>query len=59
VPNPSFAFVVDDGCREKVKEAHEEDPAISGFDKKKGKGQSQDQGDPGFFEEPVDGGVDE
>ena len=50
---------MNDGFREKVEEAEEEDPAIIGFSEKKGEGQAQQHGDPGFFEEPVDGGIEE
>lgn len=59
VTSPSFSLVVDDGCRHVIKQAKEEDPAIWGFDENKGDGQDQEQGDPGFFEEPVDDGVEE
>jgi len=50
---------VNDGFREKVDKAEEEDPAIIGFHENIGNGQAQKEGDPGIFEEPVDGGVDE
>ena len=50
---------MDDGCREVIKQAKEEDPAIWGFDENKGDVQSQEEGDPWLSEEPVDGGVEE
>ena len=50
---------MDDGFREEIDKAEEEDPAIIGFSEKKGDGQAQEQGDPWFFEEPVDDGVEE
>jgi hypothetical protein len=50
---------VNDGFREKVDEAKEEDPAIIGFHENKRNGKTQEKGDPGIFEEPVDDCVDE
>jgi len=50
---------VNDGFREKVDEAKEEDPAIIGFHENKGNGKAQEKGDPGIFEETVDDGADE
>jgi hypothetical protein len=50
---------VNDGFREKVDKAKEEDPAIIGFHENKGNGKTQEKGDPGIFEEPVDDRVDE
>jgi hypothetical protein len=44
---------------QKVDKAEEEDPAIIGFHENKGNGKTQEKGDPGIFEEPVDGGVEE
>ena len=50
---------MNDGFREKVDEAKEEDPAIIGFHENKGNGKAQEEGDPRIFEDPVDDGVDE
>ena len=54
----SFAFVVDDGSREKVAEVQEDDPAAEGEQVKGRQDQCEEDGDPGVAEEDC-GGVSE